>query len=85
MINVEICSGSQCMMGGASSMHELLEELIEEQRENGNEIEIKLGFTKCMKYCKEDSSQTPIVKINDEVIKKATTQEVMERIMELIN
>lgn len=83
MINVEICAGSQCMMSGASSMHELLEELVGDLKDQGTEIDIQLGFTKCMKYCKEDSSLTPVVKINNEVITRATTQEIMEKIMEL--
>ena len=85
MINVEICAGSQCMMNGASSMHEMLEELVEDLREQGNDVEIKLGFTKCMKFCKTDSSQTPVVKINDEIIKRASAPEVMEKIMSLMD
>ena len=84
MINVEICSGTQCMMNGASSMYELLEELIEEQKQKGNEVKIELAFTKCMRHCKSDKSLTPVVRINDEVITKASTQEVMEKIMSLI-
>ncbi len=84
MINIEICAGSQCMMNGASSMHEMIEELLEDLKEQGHEVDLKLGFTKCMKFCKQDSSQTPVVKINDEIIKKASAPVVMEKIMELV-
>ena len=85
MINVEICSGTQCMMNGASYMYELLEDLIEEQKKKGKDVQVELAFTKCMRYCKSDKTLTPVVRINDEIITKASTQEVMEKIMSLMD
>lgn len=83
MIKVEICSGSKCMMAGASAMYDVVESLVDDLKEQGYEAEIDLGFSKCMQFCRQDSNLTPVVKINDEVITKATTQGVMEKIMEL--
>lgn len=83
MINVEICSGSQCMMAGASSMYDVLEQLAGDLKEQGYDVEVNLGFSKCMQYCKQDNKMSPVVKVNDEVITRATSQEVMEKIVEL--
>ncbi len=83
MINVEICSGSKCMMAGASTMFDVLENLAQDLQAQGYEMEISLGFSKCMQFCKQDDKLVPVVRVNDEVITKATTQGVMERIVEL--
>lgn len=83
MINVEICSGSQCMMAGASSMYDVLEQLAGDLKEQGYDVEVNLGFSRCMQYCKRDSKMSPVVKVNDEVLTRATSQEVMEKIVEL--
>ncbi len=83
MINVEICSGSQCMMAGASSMYDVLEQLADDLKAQGYDVEVNLGFSKCMQYCKQDNKMSPVVKVNDEVITRATSQEVMEKIVEL--
>ncbi|MDO4710351.1 MAG: (2Fe-2S) ferredoxin domain-containing protein [Peptostreptococcaceae bacterium] len=83
MINVEICSGSKCMMAGASTMFDVIESLVDDLKEQGYEAEVNLGFSKCMQYCRQDPNLTPVVKINDEVVTKATTQGVMEMIVEM--
>lgn len=84
MIKVEICSGSQCMMAGASTMYDVLENLSEDLKEQGYEVDIHVEFSKCMQYCRQDKKLSPVVKINDEIITKATTQGVMERIVEMV-
>ncbi len=84
MIKVEICAGSKCMMAGASTMFDMLEELVEDLKEQGYEEEISLEFSKCMQFCKGDASLTPVVKINDEVVTKAKTQAVMEKIVGMV-
>lgn len=84
MVNVEICAGSKCMMTGASTMFDMLEELAKDLKEQGYEEEIRLEFSKCMQYCKGDASLTPVVKINEEIVTKAKTQSVMEKIVALV-
>ncbi len=84
MIRVNICTGSRCMMEGASSIHDVLEELIEDIEKNNPEIEIKIDNTKCKQYCKEDAKLVPVVQVNDEVIFNASTQVVMEKVMDLV-
>lgn len=84
MIEVKICMGSRCMMAGASSILDVLEELIEDIQVEYPETEIKITSAKCQKYCKEDKNVVPVVKINDETIFNASTQVVMEKVMEIV-
>ena len=72
------------MMTGASTMFDMLEELAKDLKEQGYEEEIRLEFSKCMQYCKGDASLTPVVKINEEIVTKAKTQSVMEKIVALV-
>lgn len=85
MIKIKLCMGSRCMMAGASTIHDVLEELQEEILVQYPEVEIQIDTTKCKKYCKEDSKIVPVVRINEEIIFNATTQVVMEKVMELVN
>lgn len=81
MVNVKICSGSQCMLNGASMMYDVLEDLASDLKEQGYEQEVTLEFTKCLQYCKDDKNLAPVVIVDEEVITKASTQVVMEKIM----
>lgn len=84
MIKIKICTGSRCMMEGASTIYDVLEELIEEIAENHPEVEIEIDNTKCRKYCKDDNKLVPVVQINEDVIFNASTQVVMEKVMDLV-
>jgi len=84
MIKVKICTGSRCMMAGASTISDVLEDLIEDIAKQHPEIEIVIDNTKCRKYCVEDKTLVPVVQINEDVIFNASTQVVMEKVMDLV-
>lgn len=84
MIEVKLCMGSRCMMAGASSILDVLEELVEDIQVDYPDTQIKISSTKCQKYCKNDKNVVPVVKINDETVFNASTQVVMEKVMELV-
>ena len=84
MIKVEICTGSRCMMEGASTIFDILEDLSEEITERHPEIKIEIGNSKCRQYCKKDPGLVPVVEINGEVVFNASTQVVMEKVMDLV-
>ena len=50
MIKVEICTGSRCMMEGASTIFDILEDLSEEITERHPEIKIEIETSKCRQY-----------------------------------
>ena len=84
MIKVEICTGSRCMMEGASTIFDILEDLSEEITERHPEIKIEIENAKCRQYCKKDPGLVPVVEINGEVVFNASTQVVMEKVMDLV-
>ena len=84
MIKVEICTGSRCMMEGASTIFDILEDLSEEITERHPEIKIEIENPKCRQYCKKDPGLVPVVEINGEVVFNASTQVVMEKVMDLV-
>ena len=84
MIKVEICTGSRCMMEGASTIFDILEDLSEEITERHPEIKIEIKNSKCRQYCKKDPGLVPVVEINGEVVFNASTQVVMEKVMDLV-
>lgn len=84
MIKVNICTGSRCMMAGASTIIDVLEDLRDDIKAQHPEIEIEIENTKCKKQCKEDKKMAPVVQINDEVVLSASTQVVMEKVMDLV-
>ena len=84
MIKVEICTGSRCMMEGASTIFDILEDLSEEITERHPEIKIEIENSKCRQYCKKAPGLVPVVEINGEVVFNASTQVVMEKVMDLV-
>ena len=84
MIKVEICTESRCMMEGASTIFDILEDLSEEITERHPEIKIEIENSKCRQYCKKDPGLVPVVEINGEVVFNASTQVVMEKVMDLV-
>jgi len=84
MIKVGICTGSRCMMEGASTIFDILEDLSEEIIESHPEVKIEIGNSICKQYCKKDPTLVPVVEINGEVIFNASTQVVMEKVMDLV-
>lgn len=84
-MKVEVCVGSACMLMGSLNILdqvENLEEIIAVDRENYKDEELQIEAIKCMGLCKvTDNNISPVVVINGEPLFRASSQEVMERIL----
>lgn len=80
-IKVSICTGTACFVMGASEIMLLEEELPPDLRDM---VEIE-GVT-CLDLCKNaECGKAPFVRINDEILVRATLLSVLERIRQLAN
>lgn len=75
-MKVTVCMGSNCVLMGAMSIHSQLEDL----QESMPELNIELETAKCLGNCKNEEGICPVVKIDDELIKNASSQQIMERL-----
>ncbi len=83
-MKVGVCTGSRCSFYGASFMIERLEELQEEIMRMNNikdDFTLEIEILPCVGECKGQEEVSPIVYIDGEMIRKASTPQVMERIM----
>lgn len=76
-VKIKVCMGTHCTMMGNLNLQENLESL---QIEYPGKIEIEA--VKCLKYCEENGA--PVVDINGELIKNATAEIVISKIIEVI-
>lgn len=88
-MKIQICMGSKCLLMGAMTIYDQIEDIIESINEDPKYDlleEITVEPVKCLDYCKQDlGNVAPVVLINDEVIFEATGQEIMERIFSVTN
>lgn len=87
-MKVTICMGSACTLMGANSIYDAVE-LINEQicgpeSELCSAENLDIELANCMGYCKnkEGEQVAPVVVVDDEIIYKATAQEVSAKIIE---
>lgn len=84
-MKIKICMGSKCMLFGAMNILEQLESLQELREESPNlftEEELEVEKIPCTGLCKQTEDKiSPVVFIEDEVLYRATSQEVMESVM----
>lgn len=84
-MKVKVCVGSNCTLLGAMNMLDQIEDLkdiISEDPENYSDEVLEVEAVKCLGYCKETTDDVaPVVVIDDESILNATSQVVMEKIM----
>ena len=85
-MKVKVCMGSSCTLLGAMNILdnvEGLKDLIDVDIEKYSEEELEIVAVKCLNYCKNTTENIcPVVVIDDGVIFNATSQIVMEKIME---
>lgn len=74
-MKVTVCMGSHCVMVGSMNIMTQLEEL----KESMPEINLELDMVKCLGGCKE--GKAPVVIIDGEMIKGASSQDIMAKIM----
>lgn len=75
-MKVKVCMGSNCVMMGNMSILSQLEGL----QESIQDLEFEIETVKCLGVCKQDDQACPVVQIDEEIVTRATSQEVMERI-----
>ncbi len=83
-MKVGICTGSKCSFYGASFLIERLEELQEDIHSMENirdDFQLEIEILPCVGECKGVEDVSPIVFIDGEIIRNASTPVVMERIM----
>ncbi len=78
-VTVQICVGTHCTMMGAMDMYELLQNMQQSMEEKG--LEITIDLVRCFGDCK--ANEAPVVVVNDKKIVSATSEKVMEYIMEV--
>lgn len=83
-ILVEVCSGSECVMMGAMDIMESIEGLNQLKHQLRLKAPIRVVPVKCIGCCKEGNF-SPVVRINGEVITRATSETIMAKIITLIS
>ena len=76
-VNVKVCMGTTCFVMGSSNLQELIDII---PRRYGDKVEI--SSSPCLGLCSInwEFSKAPYVKVNDEVVKEATVEKVIEAI-----
>lgn len=84
-MKVKVCVGSNCtLLGSMGILDQLddLKEIISEDAASYKNEEIEVEVIKCLGYCKETNEKVaPVVVIDDEPMFNATSQTVMEKIV----
>ena len=86
-MKVTICMGSRCTLMGANAILDAVEYLKESLCGPDSELcsaeNLEIEFAHCLNYCKksEVNDASPVVIIDDEIMFKATAQEVSEKIV----
>ena len=84
-MKVKVCVGSNCTLLGAMNILDQiddLKEIILEDADNYSDEELDVEVHKCLGFCKDtDETVAPVVIIDDEPMFNATSQTVMEKII----
>lgn len=83
---IEICTGSNCTMMSAMHLMDQVEDLIEDLDKQRDEWgpyseDVTVVPIKCRRDCKPTDDFAPVVYIDGEMIQRANSQIIMERIM----
>ncbi|MDW5299302.1 MAG: NAD(P)H-dependent oxidoreductase subunit E [Sedimentibacter sp.] len=84
-MKVKVCVGSSCTLLGSMGILDQIDDLkdiISEDAENYKDEELEVEAVKCLGFCKEIGEKvSPVVVIDDEIMFNATSQTVMEKIV----
>lgn len=87
-MKVKVCVGSNCTLLGSMSILDQIDDLkdiIKEDAESYSEEGLEVEAIKCLGFCKETNEKvSPVVVIDDEPMFNATSQAVMEKIVNKI-
>lgn len=86
-MKVTICMGSRCTLMGANAILDAVEYLQNNLCGPDSELcsaeNLEVEFANCLNYCKmHNNESSPVVIVDDEIMLKATAQEVSEKIMD---
>ncbi len=84
-MKVKVCVGSNCTLLGSMNILDQIDDLkdiMQDDFENYSDEELEVEALKCLGYCKETNNNVaPVVVIDDEPMFNATSQTVMEKIV----
>lgn len=85
-MKVTICMGARCTLMGANAILDAVEYLQDNLCGPDSELcsaeNLEVEFANCLNYCKiHNNEASPVVIVDDEIMLKATAQEVSEKIM----
>lgn len=87
-MKVKVCVGSHCtLLGSMNILDQLddLKEIISEDIDSYGDEELEVEAIKCLGFCKKtDTNVSPIVVVDGEPMYNATSQNVMEKIINKI-
>lgn len=87
-MKVKVCVGSNCTLLGAMNILDQIEDLkdiISEEPESYQDVALDVEAVKCLGFCKgTEEDIAPVVVIDDEAIFNATSQVVMEKILDKV-
>lgn len=87
-MKVKVCVGSNCTLLGSMGILDQIEDLkdiIDNDSDNYRDEELEVEAIKCLGFCKNsDVKVAPVVVIDGEPMFKATSQTVMEKIVNKI-
>lgn len=81
-ITVEVCVCTQCVLGGAMHIIESIESLKKLKVQLRMNAQVTIVTSPCLVEGKH-SDQAPVVKVNGELLERAGSEAVMERIISL--
>ena len=84
-MKVEVCCGSKCTMMGADNIINNLEQLKDDilpTMEIKEDFELEVVLINCPGTCKEEENVSPLVIIDGEMVKKASSQTIMARVID---
>jgi len=84
-MKIKVCMGSNCTLLGAMNILDQIEDLkdiINDDIDNYSDEELDVKAVRCLDYCKNTTEKiAPVVVIDDEVMFNASSQIVMEKIV----
>lgn len=87
-MKIKVCAGSNCTLLGSLNILDQIDDLkdiISEDADNYNDEGLEVEVIKCLGYCKNTNEKVaPIVVIDGDPMFKATSQAVMEKIVNKI-
>ena len=81
-IEVKVCACTACVMNGSMSLANSIEELNRVKGQLGIDAEISVEICKCIGEAGHNDT-APVASVNGEIVTKAKSEIVMEKITEL--